>query len=755
MKIKTIEIGNFRLLKKVVLSLEDYTTVVVGRNNSGKTSLTEIFRRLIGDKNPTFSLFDFSISSIEGFKSALQKKLGGANDQEIRADIPSIEIKITIEYPIDAEDLGALSDFIIDLNVASNTAVILVQYTLKDGKLDNLFEGTTDDSAESIAAFLKSLREKIPNLFEAKIFAQDPNDETNVAAMDHSKFKAVIGAGFINAQRGLDDVTHSEKDVLGKVLSQLFKTSKSDSAPEDMKEKSEALQVIIDEIQEKVDTDFNGKLDKLLPALALFGYPGLADPNLSTETRLDVSNILDSHTKIRYNQGDNLFLPETYNGLGSRNLIYILFQLFEFFRQYQSRPVSNSLDIIFIEEPEAHLHPQMQQIFIKKLYEIAEEFSNVLNEGKPWPVQFVVTTHSTHIANEAEFEAIRYFLTSNNEQRETTIKDLRKEFRADELQVDKEFLHKYLTLTKCDLYFADKAILIEGIAERLMMPLLISKSDTLTKAKLTVNPSTDIVIDEEDLKATVTREIQAQLPDTEKEAEKDTNAPEAISTHEVPITAAEAVDNASLDETTLSVEDCPTLETQYISVIEVGGAYAHHFYKFLDFLELRCLVITDIDAVVSTVKDNKTSYPGSLVSEGTHSSNAGIKNWFAPGTAGYYPMADCLAKTADQKVAGSRRIAYQIPEDGLIGCGRSFEEALILANRDLFAVTGASVSEIEKFADDNAPDNKNKSGFALEYGLEKTDWKAPKYIVEGLQWLALRPNKPSQEVEEAIVELVQ
>lgn len=755
MKIKTIEIRNFRLLKKVILSLEDYTTVVVGRNNSGKTSLTEIFRRLIGDKNPTFSLFDFSISSIEGFKSALQKKLSGANDQEIRAEIPSIEIKITIEYPTDAEDLGALSDFIIDLNVASNTAVILVQYTLKDGKLDNLFDVTTDDSAESIAAFIKSLREKIPNLFEAKIFAQDPNDETNVATMDHSKFKAVIGAGFINAQRGLDDVTHSEKDVLGKVLSQLFKTSKSDSAPEDMKEKSEALQVIIDEIQEKVDTDFNGKLDKLLPALALFGYPGLADPNLSTETRLDVSNILDSHTKIRYNQGDNLFLPETYNGLGSRNLIYILFQLFEFFRQYQSRPVSNSLDIIFIEEPEAHLHPQMQQIFIKKLYEIAEEFSTVLNEGKPWPVQFVVTTHSTHIANEAEFEAIRYFLTSNNEQRETTIKDLRKEFRADELQVDKEFLHKYLTLTKCDLYFADKAILIEGIAERLMMPLLISKSDALTKAKLTVNPSTDIDIAEEDLEPTVAREIQVQIADTEKEAEKDTETPEPISTQEVPVTAVEAVENTSLDETTLSVEEYPTLGTQYISVIEVGGAYAHHFYKFLDFLELRCLVITDIDAVVSTVKDNKTTYPGSLVCEGSHSSNAGIKNWFAPGTAGYYPMADCLAKTADEKVAGSRRIAYQIPEDGLIGCGRSFEESLILANRDLFAVTGASVAEIEKFADDNAPDNKNKSGFALEYGLEKTDWKAPKYIVEGLQWLALRPNKPSQEVEEAIVELVQ
>lgn len=680
MKINTVEIKNFRLLKNVVISLEERTTVIVGRNNSGKTSLTEIFRRLVSDKNPSFSLYDFSIPSIEGFRNALHEKLQGKEDDEIRSLIPSIEIRITIEYPTDASDLGTLGDFIIDLNVESNTAIIVLRYSLKDGKIDALFDGVIDESEASIKIFMKALKERIPNLFETKIIAEDPNDSTNTSFIEHSKFRAVLGASFINAQRGLDDITHAEKDVLGKVLAQLFKTSKSETAPEDMKVKSEALQEIVGQIQEKVDTDFNQQLDKLLPALAIFGYPGLADPNLSTETTIDVSNILDSHTRIRYRQGDNLFLPETYNGLGSRNLIYILFQLFEFFRQYQSRLVSNSLDIIFIEEPEAHLHPQMQQIFIKKLYEIANQFSQTLNDGKMWPVQFVVTTHSTHIANEAEFEAIRYFLTSNNEQRETTVKDLRKEFAVQELKEDKEFLHKYLTLTKCDLYFADKAILIEGTAERIMMPLLIGKNDA-------TNP------------------------------------------------------------------DNPSLGKQYISVVEVGGAYAHHFYKFLDFLELRCLVITDIDSVLLTAGEKKVSYPASLVVNGSHTSNAGIKNWFSKDSEGHFPLADCVAKTAEEKVVGSRRIAFQIPEGQLGEIGRSFEEALILANKTLFNITGNTRTEIEQAIADKAPDNKGKSEFALKYALEETGWTAPIYIIEGLQWLAKKPNEPANEVVEAIVEL--
>ena len=86
--------------------------------------------------------------------------------------------------------------------------------------------------------------------------------------------------------------------------------------------------------------------------------------------------------------------------------------------------------------------------------------------GAPWNVQFVVTTHSSHVANEAPFDTIRYFLCSRArhsvELRETHIKDLRAGL-MDESTPTKEFLQQYMTLTRCDLFFADKAVLIEGL----------------------------------------------------------------------------------------------------------------------------------------------------------------------------------------------------------------------------------------------------------------------------------------------------
>ena len=103
-------------------------------------------------------------------------------------------------------------------------------------------------------------------------------------------------------------------------------------------------------------------------------------------------------------------------------------------------------------------------------------------------------------------------------------------------------------------------------------------------------------------------------------------------------------------------------------------------------------------------------------------------------------------KLKQQRIVGSRRITYQIPENGTIAIGRSFEEALILANCRKFGVTGDTVPLREQSSKDLAPDNKEKTTFALKYALEDNNWQAPAYIVEGLQWLATNPITTATEL---------
>ncbi|KXZ29005.1 ATP-dependent endonuclease [Leptospira santarosai] len=663
MYITEIEVKNFRLLKNVRISLQETSTIIVGRNNSGKTSLTEIFRRFFSDKKIHFYLEDFHLSSLALFKEALTVKQSGGSEEDIRKIIPKIELNFTINYEDDKADFGILSDYIIDLDENSTNVNIKISYEIADGKIGLLFEELSFEN--ELDSFIRKMKERIPALFSTKIYTIDPTDPNNRTTIEYSKLKNLINVDFISAQRGLDDITQNEKNILGKALNNIFRTAATESAPPDMKKISQELEEIIQEIQVKVDTDFKEKVDSLIPSLNNFGHPALSDSKLSTETTLNIQSLLDTNTRIRYLKAEGISLPESYNGLGSRNLLYMIFQLFDYFRKNQSNSIQAKSHLIFIEEPEAHLHPQMQEVFIKQLEEVANDFSVKFNKNIKWPVQFIVTTHSTHIANQADFSSIRYFKTSTNKPLQTNIKDFGKEFNSEDAKEDREFIHKYLTLTRCDLFFADKAMLIEGATERIMMPIIVNKIDR---------------------------------------------------------------------------EENTSLFNQYYSVVEVGGAYAHHFYKFIDFLELRTLFITDLDSTkIGISSKGKKVHIACEVSDGTHSSNVGIKEWFK--TKGeILDLKEIRRKEPTEKITGSRRLAFQIPEENSRACGRSFEDAFLLSNRELFDLADFEEDKVESEAFSQAEKIK-KTNFAVKYSLELTDWNVPLYIKEGIIWLAEFENK--------------
>lgn len=132
------------------------------------------------------------------------------------------------------------------------------------------------------------------------------------------------------------------------------------------------------------------------------------------------------------------------------------------------------LHLVLLEEPEAHLHVQVQQVFIRKAFEVLRNHPNLQDES-PLSTQLVVSTHSSHITHEVDFASMRYFrrhTARNSEETPTsTVVNLSEVFGSPDETA--RFVSCYLQATHADLFFADGAIMVEGAAERMLVPHFI------------------------------------------------------------------------------------------------------------------------------------------------------------------------------------------------------------------------------------------------------------------------------------------
>lgn len=236
------------------------------------------------------------------------------------------------------------------------------------------------------------------------------------------------------------------------------------------------------------------------------GYPGVTDPRPRVSTRLKAIDGLNHSAAITFEvdviaeDGEMtpiLRLPEANNGLGYQNLISMIFRLMSFRDAWMRVGKASKttavvhiepLHLVLIEEPEAHLHAQVQQVFIKKAYAVLRAHED-LGDNAKLRTQLVVSTHSSHVAHETSFSCLRYFrrLPAGMAAKVpvSTVINMSEVFGAN--GETERFVTRYLRAQHADLFFADAAILVEGPAERMLVPNFIrAHYDELNQCYITL-----------------------------------------------------------------------------------------------------------------------------------------------------------------------------------------------------------------------------------------------------------------------------
>lgn len=692
MKIFKIQIENYRLLRDFSMDLEKELSLVIGKNNTGKTSILSVLDKFINENNK-FSFDDFNIE----FKKELKTLVQNA-EISLEKDFKQagIKLKLFIEYN-ETDNLSNVSRVMMDLNPDNNVIILGFEYTLDFQDYLRLKKDYAEFSAKENAKTVENVGYKLRSLydylqehhasyfkpskksFEYVYATKAVNEGSHIDLIkEEISIKEIINFKFISAKR---DVANKEPNkTLSGQTSRIYRsTVKSD-------EENKAVEKFKDKLSE-TDVDLSGIYKTLfldiIKKVKDFGGVKINESEIEIISTLQHRELLEGNTTVVYKHDADNQLPEHYNGLGYMNLISMIFEIeilvHEFKREKDKKPAD--INLLFIEEPEAHTHPQMQYVFIKNIKKILKEGIK-RGDGELRELQSVISTHSSTIVADSDFDDIKYLKRQNgNNVIAKNLKDLKNEYAEETTQY--QFLKQYLTISRAEIFFADKAILIEGDTERILIPTLMRKVDIEEEKRLTVS------------------------------GEEDNFLP---------------------------------LLSQNISAIEVG-AYSQIFEKFIDFLGIKTLIITDFDAVDSNGEKCE-------VAAGADYSNDAIRFFFNNPSLndlkGYNLSRKLFNKVENiwtNQENGRLCLVYQIEETNYNA--RSFEDAFIHVNRGFINENKENFKGLKNRNQfDDAANNaytlaseciKKKTHFALDIlyhsNNDLSNWQTPAYIKEGLLWL--------------------
>ena len=442
---------NFRSFKEALIPFHEGVNVIIGHNNTGKSNLLRAMGLVLGYSN--------------GHRLGTSDLFYETDVAELQRQSPRIQITLVLRRSADenlySADMALFANMMTD-PALSEEAELRYEFKLDDRQEQNY----KSDVANAITA--KEIWKIIEQDY-IRLYKSSRSGGNQAAGININETLGQIDFQFLDAIR---DVSHDLyagynpllRDVLNFFIDYSVKNDVTKTEDE-IKEQLKALRddfvqqsrPLMQTLQDRLQDGKNVFLKYALDTGATFNG---AEPDFDgTVTENEMFAVL--RMIIKYAVG--IEVPATYNGLGYNNLIYMSLLLAKMRADgsitYMKRN-AKILSFLAVEECEAHLHPAMQYKFLRFLQD---------NNSNGHVRQIFMTSHSTQIASAVKLDDL--ICLTSPELGKINVGYPRLIYREDDDKVSKQYVQRFLDATKADMFFANRLIFVEGIAEELLLPV--------------------------------------------------------------------------------------------------------------------------------------------------------------------------------------------------------------------------------------------------------------------------------------------